>query len=325
MPNLYLFDSMFENLGFPTWIGTGTGILTMLPIAVLLSRIFEKQAHSKKVEGRLKRIQFRTSTIFLCAFAMLTLVTVIIFKSDLIAKRIESSSGYAGWADPECQRDSFNGPPCEYLTKNSREILLIGDSRAGMLSSTLIDVARELRMSATIWTHSGCRFSLTQSPGQAENCENNSVKAFNYIKANRPDHVILSQALSYDEPIDDLLDSIDRVRALGIQVSVITPIPVLANPKFNHKGSLLIPIDQPLSGVSMSGLDDDSMVLREQYIRAIQGRGIDMVDPFDVLCDESICLVKKGDLQFYKDNNHLTPAGAELLKRLLLSQVEKIR
>jgi hypothetical protein len=193
-----------------------------------------------------------------------------------------------------------------------------------MLSSTLVNVARELNMKATIWTHSGCRFNLAMGEEQPENCKKNSLNALNYIKANRPSYVILSQALSYEEPVEELVNSVKQVRVLGVSVSVITPIPVLANPNFNRKGSFLIPNDQPLYSISMKSLDPVSIALREAYIKAIQRSGINMIDPFDVLCNKTTCLLKKGQLQFFRDNNHLTPAGAALLEELISSHLENL-
>lgn len=324
MPNLYLFHSIFENLDFPAWMGLCTGILTMIPISLLLSKNLEQQPYSVKSNVGLKLIQFRTSMLFLCAVMMLTSVTVGIFKTDLITDRIKSSEDYAGWVDPKCQRDSFDGPPCNYLTQNAQEILLIGDSRAGMLSSTVVNVARGLKMSATIWTHSGCRFNLTLDKEQPQNCKKNSLAALSYIKEKRPNHVIVSQALSPDESVEELINSIRQVKALGVQVTVITPIPVLSNPNFNRKGSLLIPKKQPLYSISVKALDPESMVLRGEYIRSLEKERVNMIDPFDVLCNKTTCLLKEGQLQYFRDNNHLTLAGGALLEELISLQLEKM-
>jgi len=321
MPNLYLFRATFESLDFPSWAGLSIGILTMFPISLLLYKIFEKQPYSGGGNSGLKRIQFRTSTLFLCAAVMLTSVTISVFKTDLIASKIEPSADYAGWVDPKCQRDSFDGPPCKYLTQNAREILLIGDSRAGMLSSTIIDVARGLEVSATIWTHSGCRLNLTLGKEQPKNCKKNSLDALSYIEEKRPSHVIVSQALSHDEPVEELINSIKQVQALGVQVTVITPIPILSDPNFNRRGSLLIPKDQPLYSISEKALDPDSMGLRAEYIRALLRGRVNMIDPFDVLCKETICILKSGNSQYYRDNNHLSPSGASLLEQKISSSI----
>jgi cell division protein ZapD len=65
----------------------------------------------------------------------------------------------------------------------------------------------------------------------------------------------VSQALSHDEPVEELINSIKQVQALGVQVTVITPIPILSDPNFNRRGSLLIPKDQPLYSISEKALD----------------------------------------------------------------------
>ena len=322
MPNLYLFDSTFENLQLPTWVGSSAGLITMFPVAVLLSYFLEKPQQPIRSNFRLKPIQFRTYTLYFCAVMVLTIVTIISVNSIIMPEGHEPSANYAGWADPKCQRDSFDGPPCKYLTQNSKEILLLGDSRAGMLSSSLIDVAKGLNMSATIWTHSGCRFNLSQESQQPENCNKNSLDALRYIKYNKPDHIVISQSLSDDESIAELVDSIGQIRTAGVRVTVITPIPVLNDPNFNRRGSLLIPKIQHLDSISVNALNPDSMHLREKYIRAIKRTGLHFIDPFGPLCKNEICFLKKGKLQYFRDSNHLTPAGAKVLEELMSSHIK---
>jgi hypothetical protein len=156
---------------------------------------------------------------------------------------------------------------------------------------------------------------------QPQNCKKNSIDALKYIEEKRPNHVIVSQALSNDEPIEELINSIEQVLALGVQVTVITPIPVLSDSNFNRRGSLLIPNDQPLYSISEKVLDPDSMELRAKYINSIQRGRIDMIDPFDVLCKKSMCVLKSDSSQFYRDNNHLSPSGARLLEGKISSSI----
>ena len=67
---------------------------------------------------------------------------------------------YAGFLDPNCERDSGN-EPCNYTNKNTtKSVLLIGDSHAGHISQAVIDAAKYANWNSVIWARSGCDFQV---------------------------------------------------------------------------------------------------------------------------------------------------------------------
>jgi hypothetical protein len=169
LPNLYLAHQLFVSLHLPSPIGAGLGLLGSYPVALASYSLLEnrKQYRSKpnswlKLRKSLGLFATAVMTLSLCSFA---LEGSNIFKEKLISK-----ASYAGWADPNCERDSFNGAGCKYGPPSKKEVLLIGDSRAGMLSSTVIDAATGMSLRAYVWVHSGCRFNTSDQGKLPSRC-----------------------------------------------------------------------------------------------------------------------------------------------------------
>lgn len=317
MPTLYLVHETADALNLPSIVSLTTGLLTSFIVALFIywlveaspKRLFEYKFFSPST-SRSFALWF-TSLISLCA------ITFIYSSNESIANRLVLSKEYAGWADPNCERDSFSGPPCKYGNEHNSEILLLGDSRAGMISTSVARVSAINGYSSTIWAHSGCRFNTYFDNEKNGNCQLNSLKAIEYIKKKPPAIVIISQSITSEESIPRLVNSILEIERTGAKVLAIGPIPVIANVEFNETGSLLIPGKMLTSKIHISNLDQKSSLLRLKYLRSLKSRSIATIDPYQIFCDSEFCQVRGAGEEWYRDNNHLTPAGAKLLEALL--------
>jgi peptidoglycan/LPS O-acetylase OafA/YrhL len=320
MPNLYLFKVLSDHIHVSNELAVGMGLLTSYPIAVGLHAFAEnaKLGKNSRINPGIKK---GTYQLFL-ALASLMVLNIIFYRTDVITSRLDKVESYAGWVDPKCERDSFNGPPCSYGSAKRGSVLLIGDSRAGMISSSVIDVAGNLGMRSIIWAHSGCRYLPDSSSNNSSNCLQNSLDTREYIKKNRPEIVMFSQSLVRDESEQALINAINEVREFGIYVLVVTPIPIVGDKNFGKIGSLLIPNTETRSKVSFKELDKATMNSRANFLELLNLYKIPQVDPFDVLCKSEFCIVQSNGSQVYRDNNHLSISGSKILEPEIKKQLK---
>jgi peptidoglycan/LPS O-acetylase OafA/YrhL len=321
MPTLYLAHQIARGFDLPHTVSLTTGFIVSFILAGCIFRLVETPPINLYKNTLLSPSMKRTSTLWLTALISLSTVSYIYLSNNHIAKRLELSREYAGWADPNCQRDSFSGPPCIYGSAEDPEVLLLGDSRAGMISTSVVQISALKGYSSTIWTHSGCRFNLYFDTRKTSNCDTNSTKALDYIRENSPEYVVISQSITSTESISELINSILEIERTGSKVLVVGPIPVIADSDFNETGSLLVPGKTSRTNILIQDLDLESSLLRSKYLSKLRANSIASIDPYKALCDFEYCYVRRAGEEWYRDNNHLTPAGARQIEILLSDHI----
>jgi len=179
-----------------------------------------------------------------------------------------------------------------------------------MMSSTVIEAANNLRIQTYVWVHSGCRFNTSTHPSR---CLFNSRQAKKYIVKQKPFAIIVSESLPAGESVQTLVDSIMKLEKFSHKIIVISPIPVIADENFNRKGSLIFPSPDYPKAISRRNLDAQSEKKRKLFLMELHMRNINVVDPYSYLCNPKSCLLERDGMHLYRDNNHLTPAGARIL------------
>jgi peptidoglycan/LPS O-acetylase OafA/YrhL len=118
-----------------------------------------------------------------------------------------------------------------------------------------------------------------------------------------------------------LKDTIGHLRALGIDVTIVGPVPeigwnvpaVLAAAEWHQTP----PPEGPSLGDFVAGQGAIIPILKE-----LEDGGVHVMHPHEVLC-QSICIVRfKGQI-LYRDSEHLTTVGAELLRPMLVQQLSR--
>jgi peptidoglycan/LPS O-acetylase OafA/YrhL len=223
---------------------------------------------------------------------------------------------YAGYADSNCERDSYNGPPCVYSErKSASKVLLIGDSHAGHFSQAVVDSALKANLDAIIWTHSGCRFQTSKSSNYEvhPNCIQVNREIVAYIKNQRPEIVILSQALPQGAQLKDIKNGISQLNKISKKLFIIEQTPMFPDGK-NFLKSKPIYLGKVHYKEIFDLRDMDHTTNKEaDEIRAFAvSNKIEIINVNSIFCDGKKCRRKHNQKWLYSDANHLSIYGASL-------------
>lgn len=135
---------------------------------------------------------------------------------------------------------------------------------------------------------------------------------FNSLR--RPDGSVIPEAESMAVVGAALLDTAERIRALGKEVVIVSPTPAtgtnigqcLAAAKLS--GGTLLACDFPLAD---SGSTNQQAIA---FLRDLSGR-IPVIDLTELICPDNQCSTHKADVFLFRDQGHLSVEGAEWLGR----------
>lgn len=225
--------------------------------------------------------------------------------------------------------------------------VVIGDSHAYSAIPAFREVARSLHVRAIAITDSGCPPALGIRPHRDDqdetDCPTLNQRMVEFVQREHPAHVFLAANWTYytlyGQTFDDLstgqsplaAETETRIEALGrgldravagylaagSAVTVMAQVPrQLFSPREMYKSAYLPFVDT-------AGRLDEVSVSRQEYDdtqRAVNERlrqsGADFLDPADVFCDYSRCLVGTPDISYYFDNDHLSVKGSKRLTSL---------
>ena len=229
---------------------------------------------------------------------------------------------YAGYADPKCERDSYSGPPCHYGSKDfSKQVLLIGDSHAGHLSQVVVDAALSANWNAVIWTHSGCRFQLTndaKSPLHA-NCLLVNNQIIDFISDKKPDLILLSQALPGIESLEDLKFGLSELSKRSTKIYVVEETPIFPDGgNFLKSKPILLGKPKYEKNFLIGDMDKSNFKISKDINAFATSVGIKRINLSSLFCDKFKCSRWKGGKWLFIDSNHLSIYGADLTKEIFL-------
>ncbi len=270
---------------------------------------------------------------------LITGCAILLISSDTANARgfwgynnLNSQPKFAGDVDAKCDRTMVIDEPCTYGTfKNSLTLNLIGDSHAAALSSALVKVGEQLNFNVKIWSFKGCKYVdpefLSESERemyleQSGSCSRRDSAFRNYISTH-PYDVVLGAWRSQDcrsneylglcgIPFLDLqLNSFLKLNAAGNRVVIFTPVPEFKDLEFFAPRSIL----QSEYVASYSALKEHMVrqpFVDEMYMRE-NSNGLALVSTQEKLCGNELCLRNKDDKWLYRDTNHLSIDGANIL------------
>jgi peptidoglycan/LPS O-acetylase OafA/YrhL len=222
---------------------------------------------------------------------------------------------FAAFLDPNCERQSWNGPPCTYANKGAtKSVLLLGDSRAGHISQAVIDAAKRVNWNSVIWTHSGCKFQVQdQEKKVRDSCIKSNIQAVEWIMEHTPDVIIVSQSISSEWNLSDLKNGLSVLRSIVPNILLIENTPIFPDGKdfMVSRPLLMSPYEPPKSFLltEMESIDKYSSNLLAMW--AISN-AISTIDFTSLFCGEKICSRFSNGLWLYRDTDHLSVDGAEL-------------
>ena len=307
--------------------------------AILLTIILANFSYSK-IENRFRKTSHGVSThkiskkqiiaSLIISLLLLTSISLSGSKKILADPKSPISSGIdpQDW-DINCKFHQPSLPPrnspCLYGTNTfQKNFLLIGDSHAGHLSKTFIEIGKENGANVYVYTHSACPFLLTPKvlenkrlfPLFTKECLDHNFKIVKFLNEVKIDTVFYTQrsVVPYIAPIT--IENLSKLNSL-IYLSLIQIKDLANNLLFIGITPEYAPVDTVLfkllghEGVYLDTPAVDNEVWKKKLISS----SIKYVDVYSKFCSElNICRNQLGGKWLFVDNDHLSQSGGVLIK-----------
>ena len=214
-----------------------------------------------------------------------------------------------GWKGGRCflenQRAAdWAGAECLLARGAPATALLWGDSYAAHYVPGLVRNAPTLSHSILQYTFAGCPPLLAYASRAKPGCRDFNAHAFEIIRAYGIDSVVLAARwdLLPARTLAGLPDTIARLAAMGVAVSVIGPSPLFA-------------FDVAVLGARGAGTHPDGSAAwfahrGDPAIRRLSA-GARFADPLPAFCDGPLCRYRADGTDLFLDTGHLSRAGSE--------------
>jgi peptidoglycan/LPS O-acetylase OafA/YrhL len=306
-------------------IGNSENRIVQSTIAVLASILLGALSYSKienryRNRGKSDNTSVKTKAISL----LLTFVIPLtIFASIDYGQRNQywgldrniPQPPFAAFLDPNCERESWNGPPCTYANKGAtKSVLLLGDSQAGHISQAVIDAAKRVNWNSVIWTHSGCKFQVQDQEKKVRDiCIKNNRRAVEWVIQHTPDVIIVSQSISSESNLSDLENALSVLRSIVPNILLIENTPIFPDGKdFMVSRPLVMSPYEPPESFLLTEMESSDKYSSNQLAMWGRTNGILTMDFTPLFCSEKICSRFSNGLWLYRDSVHLSVDGAEL-------------
>ena len=222
-----------------------------------------------------------------------------------------------------CDHGEFDPSACTWTAEASRgTVLLAGDSQSWAVADGLITAAGELGYDTTVATLNGCAFVYPDSelPGDWAECREFRSAVTEFATSTRPNAVIISNwSVGYvgDEPesrrrwASGLVGLFDVFNDAGVPVVLFSSYPRGDDDAISR--SLIIRPDADRSTDAVRSREERAWLIGLETELAAAYDEVYVFDPYEVLCDRSVCRTAVGGTEYYTDANHLSRAGALLL------------
>jgi peptidoglycan/LPS O-acetylase OafA/YrhL len=221
-----------------------------------------------------------------------------------------------GWEiDPACA--IMSKPPlgpCIYnQEKNSKSVLLIGDSHAAQFSDVVKKVATNQGWNAVVWTMAGCAVIFQQDPPQiSEKCLTRNLQIYQWIRTNRPDMVIVSQYNGYFLDLKLVQEALLSIQPLTKKVVLIGNTPVFPDARFMQTTSILGPSYNAPKSYPIRKMDSENSIFSRELLNWARGEGMTAVDLNSLWCDSQKCIRFSKGKWLWSDRDHLSASGARI-------------
>ena len=318
MPLLYIprYSPLYAEIGVPKFLGILLSLLSTFVIANFVYTSIENHFRIVRSDSTHKplRLNRKAGQLLVMGIIPITVFSTLILgeknKFWGLDRNLDVPQ-YAGFLDPNCQRDTRDGPPCQYGNKtNANTVLLIGDSHAGQFSQAVVDAANSTKWNSVIWTHSACRFELYENVPSW--CKAVNYEVLKYIKKTAPDVVILSQSNGVNRDVSSSIKSISRLTAASKKLVIVDETPRYIDTRFMNPGSLLQKPYLPPKYRDMNIALESYVVNARKIYSSRQLQGVVILNVNHNFCDATRCYRWKDGSWLYRDLNHLSIAGAKL-------------
>ena len=346
----YLWHWPFIVFGRAMWQEVGAAaplaaVLSLVP-AVLSYRLVEDPIRRRPLVSMRRVALLAAACMVLPVIGSFVLMagTSRLVSSDAVVpfvRHVDSAEG----CDSRIPLDERPQDSCLWTVDDPQgEILLVGDSNAGQFTEAVLASAEELRMNVRVATFSSCPMidlRLFLDGDENHNCHKFVHGALDWMRANPSTLVIVASASdgyiegerfalasgASDAPASDpaakaaiwesaLVDTLRAIRETGAMALVVHPIPKIW---FEWRPRLAAPARLLLGpeGFAASVSRDEAVVRRSRALDAERGAAASSqaatADFFERLCPAARCWTYRDGRWLYRDQGHITVAGAVLL------------
>tara|TARA_B100001123_G_scaffold284577_1_gene317119 strand:- start:933 stop:1658 length:726 start_codon:yes stop_codon:yes gene_type:complete len=225
----------------------------------------------------------------------------------------------------DCDHGEFTPSSCTWEVENSRGVVLLaGDSQSWAVADGVIEAAGELGYDTTVATLNGCAFVYPvedmELPGDWAGCKEFRSAVTEFAISTRPSAVIISNwSYGYvgDEPesrrrwTSGLVGMFEALNDIGVPVVLISSYPQGDDDSISR--SIIVRPDADRSTDAVRSREGRAWLFGLETELAAEYDEVDILDPYEVFCDRSICRTAVDGTEYYTDTNHLSRAGALLL------------
>ena len=311
-----------------TQIGNGNNRIIQSIVAVAFSILLGALSYSTienrfrdRGKSKIPSVRVISNAMVITFLAPLTLFFIMDVGSQNnywgLEKNI-SQPKYAGDLDSKCDRDSPVGPPCTYpITGATKTVLLIGDSHAGHVSQALVDAAKNEGWNAVVKAHSGCPILFSQSKSNEirypRSCIKSNRQMYRWVLRNKPTAVIVSEFVRLDSPQENLREALVKIHRLVPNLLLIENNPVFPDAQdFMVQRPLVLKPYKAPKAFMLSKMQLDDKSASDQLAKWARGQGIATTNIGALFCDSLRCNRYSKAGWLYRDDDHLSVAGAEL-------------
>ena len=306
-----------------TQIGSGGNPIIQSAIAVVASILLGALSYSK-IENRYRKRgkSNHTSLKTIAVSLILTFAIPLTLFASIAYGQKEQFWGldrnipqppYAGFLDPNCERDLGNAP-CTYESKGAtKSVLLLGDSHAGHISQAVIDAAEQVNWNSVIWTQSACAFQLSDQGEVRDSCIKKNRRRVEWVLRNTPNVIIVSQSINSESNLSDLENALSTLHSIVPNILLIKNTPIFPDGEdFMVSRPLIMSPYEPPKSFLRTEMDSNGKYSSNQLAMWARSNGISTMDFTPLFCGEKICSRFSNGLWLYRDTSHLSVDGAEL-------------
>ncbi len=234
------------------------------------------------------------------------------------------------------------------VPKSNRDLILVGDSHAKAMAPNLYELAHQLHYNFVNLSMSSCSgiasIEKRLKDGQDKQCNQLTKLTDQYIKSHpnalvvyatrMPLYMLNDKAGAWNfsrtgrDITKDIHDTINSWAQNGNQVVIMYPVPMAPYPvrnelnkKFNSLTHLFNSPDALLNDPSFLSFNTDYYNKRWQVnyqksyrlFNSLKGKNFIKIYPKEQLCQNNICVTHDREHLYYKDDNHLSYYGMQLV------------
>jgi hypothetical protein len=218
---------------------------------------------------------------------------------------------------------------CSYpINASSPSALLIGDSHAAVLAEDFVKVSHELNLNAVVSTFEGCPYStnskLLESLGGNEflKCLSHNFFITDWIKTTNPEFIVYSQRgiLGYSRgEIQPSQKSKENFKVLQSQTMPLVE---------STKRFITIASVPELAPFSLFDRLKDSKVKFDKHTftrekGSTKSAKMFELDTSKIICPKDLCVSRINGQRLYRDSNHLSKFGSELVAKRLYDLLQQ--